>query len=392
MRDPPHVARFTLFPLHSPRRARSVNEESGTGPRNEWEEIRKEPKNPNIENYWKILEIIEILGVLWPHPIHIPLLTTPGGRGGAGEKKGMWKGWKGKEVTRLSEGTEEMSERRSLPWPGSAGRDGEGPWWDGRMTARSSLLSLRPPPGAGEWTEWAVPTEEARRATGPRFTRGTRKRAGPCPCRPEACTEGPKHSEGSEVRRPVPSLRPTSETVRRWREQELKYNIIKSLYREIIPVPVTVTLTVLVTLTVPVTVLVPVPYPCSCYCTSLCPCSCYCYLYPFYCYCSLSLFLLLSLFLSLSLSLIPCLFLCPCYCYCYYISVTVPYISVTVSVPVTLLYPCLCTCSCPFYCYCYLIPVSVTFTFPYTITYTSLSCRSSLRFLTSVSRIGAYCH
>ena len=33
----------------------------------------------------------------------------------------------GKEVTRLSEGTEEMSERRSLPWPGSAGRDGEGP-------------------------------------------------------------------------------------------------------------------------------------------------------------------------------------------------------------------------------------------------------------------------
>ena len=63
-----------------------------------------------------------------------------------------------------------------------------------------------------------MPTEEARRATGPRFTRGTRKRAGPCPCRPEACTEGPKHSEGSEVRRPVPSLRPTSETVRRWRE------------------------------------------------------------------------------------------------------------------------------------------------------------------------------
>ena len=59
-----------------------------------------------------------------------------------------------------------------------------------------------------------MPTEEARRATGPRFTRGTRKRAGPCPCRPEACTEGPKHSEGSEVRRPVPSLRPTSETVR----------------------------------------------------------------------------------------------------------------------------------------------------------------------------------
>lgn len=38
-----------------------------------------------------------------------------------------------------------MSERRSLPWPGSAGRDGEGPWWDGRMTARSSLLvSFRP--------------------------------------------------------------------------------------------------------------------------------------------------------------------------------------------------------------------------------------------------------
>ena len=141
--------------------------------------------------------------------------------GAVGEVKGgwvVWKGWKGKEVTRLSEGTEEMSERRSLPWPGSAGRDGEGPWWDGRMTARSSLLSLRPPPGAGEWTEWAVPTEEARRATGPRFTRGTRKRAGPCPCRPEACTEGPKHSEGSEVRRPVPSLRPTSETVRRWRD------------------------------------------------------------------------------------------------------------------------------------------------------------------------------
>ena len=101
-----------------------------------------------------------------------------------------------------------------VPPAGTAkGRDGTEEW-----RPVPSLLSLRPPPGAGEWTEWAVPTEEARRATGPRFTRGTRKRAGPCPCRPEACTEGPKHSEGSEVRRPVPSLRPTSETVRRWRE------------------------------------------------------------------------------------------------------------------------------------------------------------------------------
>ena len=58
-------------------------------------------------------------------------------------------------------------------------------------------------------------SERCRRTSGApgdgplRFTRGTRKRAGPCPCRPEACTEGPKHSEGSEVRRPVPSLRPT---------------------------------------------------------------------------------------------------------------------------------------------------------------------------------------
>ena len=100
-----------------------------------------------------------------------------------------------------------------VPPAGTAkGRDGTEEW---RPVPHSSHYE---PPGAGEWTEWAVPTEEARRATGPRFTRGTRKRAGPCPCRPEACTEGPKHSEGSEVRRPVPSLRPTSETVRRWRE------------------------------------------------------------------------------------------------------------------------------------------------------------------------------
>ena len=48
---------------------------------------------------------------------------TEGGYDRRTEERDEW----GKEVTRLSEGTEEMSERRSLPWPGSAGRDGEGP-------------------------------------------------------------------------------------------------------------------------------------------------------------------------------------------------------------------------------------------------------------------------